>query len=514
MIIYLMKSTLLLGLLFGVYKLLLENEKMHRFNRFFLLFALAFGLTAPVITFEVNPEQSIAGLKMQHMERVVNAPAEVVSQSVESAIVSEPATATKTEIAPATPSETEGTISTADILFGLYGLITLFLMIRFVGGLLEIRNKIRAGTHQKTGPATLVLLNESITPQSFFRFIFLEKKLFEKGEIETEILDHELTHVRQLHTFDVLFVEFLKVIFWFNPFMYLYKQAIQLNHEFIADESVVSKVSSPSDYQEMLIRACAGNKPLSTTSSINFSLTKKRLHMMGKQISRTRSNSIKIFIAPVVLCLSLMFCTNQNTENGLVAYEFKGGVEGEMYESEPVLYAKEEKKFHDRDLFPSYPIILNENGEPFTGTRRFYNSNTNETGWEEVYNEGILTKTIYRNEELMDKRNVSYITYQFENGGYVAKTVYDTTKTMLTRSEYTDNSQRSYGPDGQLIFLGYTIDGKKWTYQKWWNLNGDLLMESSLARDSSGVQKLKSTLYDEEGNIKDQRYIRGQIRYY
>jgi len=236
---------------------------------------------------------------------------------------------------------------------------------------------------------------------------------------------------------------------------------------------------------------------------------------MGKHVSQSRSNSIKLFIVPVILCLSLMFCTDQNAENGLVAYEFKGGVEGEMYESEPVLYAKEEKKFHDRDLFPSYPIMLNENAEPFTGIRRFYNSNTNETGWEEVYNEGILTKTIYHNEELKEIRNISYIAYQFENGSYVAKTVYDTAKTMLTRSEYTDNFQQSYGPDGQLIFRGYaTIDRSKWTYQKWWNLNGDLLMESSLVRDSTGTKQLKSTLYDEEGNIKDQRYIRGEIRYY
>lgn len=85
---------------------------------------------------------------------------------------------------------------------------------------------------------------------------------------------------------------------------------------------------------------------------------------------------------------------------------------------------------------------------------------------------------------------------------------------MNYRSEYTDNIQHSYGPDGQLIYHGITIDGNKWAYQKWWNLDGDLLMESSLVRDSSGTQQLKSIFYDEEGNIKDQKYIGGQIRYY
>ncbi len=97
MIIYLIKSTLLLGILFGVYKLLLENEKIHRFNRFFLLFVLTFGLWAPLISFGIHPGQSIAGFKMQQMEQVVNAPAEAVSKSVESVISAKPAASAKTE---------------------------------------------------------------------------------------------------------------------------------------------------------------------------------------------------------------------------------------------------------------------------------------------------------------------------------------------------------------------------------------------------------------------------------
>ncbi|MCH2450172.1 MAG: hypothetical protein MK198_08495 [Gracilimonas sp.] len=243
MIIYLVKSALLLGLLFGVYKLLLENEKMHRFNRFFLLFALVFGLTAPLISFEVSPERSIAGVKMQQMERVVNAPAEAVSRSVEPLIIPKQETAlpmADTEITPVTAEEPRWSISTLDVLLGIYGAITLFLLVRFAAGLIEIRNKVKVGTHKELDHATLVLLDEPITPQSFLGYIFLEKKQFESGGIEPEILDHEITHIRQLHSLDVLFAESLKVIFWFNPLMYLYKHAIQLNHEFLADESVVN----------------------------------------------------------------------------------------------------------------------------------------------------------------------------------------------------------------------------------------------------------------------------------
>ena len=124
MIIYLVKSTLLLGLLIGIYKLLFENEKMHRFNRFFLLFALSFGLTAPLISFEIYPEQSIAGVEMQQMERVVNAPSEAVSNSVEPLIIPGREAVPKAETTLDTSKGTGWSISALDILIGLYVLST------------------------------------------------------------------------------------------------------------------------------------------------------------------------------------------------------------------------------------------------------------------------------------------------------------------------------------------------------------------------------------------------------
>src|SRR6056297_2196710 len=307
MIIYLVKSTLLLGLLFGLYKLLLENEKMHRFNRFFLLFALVFGLTAPLISFEIQPEQSIAGIQMQEVEQVVNAPAEAVNRSVQPLINPEQGLSPGSEITPNTADESNWSIGTLNVILALYGAITLFLLIRFGAGLLEIRNKVRVGTRKELDHATLVLLEEPITPQSFLDYIFLDKQPFESGEIEPEILNHEFTHVRQYHSFDVLLIEFLKVIFWFNPLMYLYKHAIQLNHEFLADEAVVRSGSSIRYYQELLIRVSAGNTSLRTSSSINFSLTKKRLKMMGKKISKVKVGAVWLFLLPLSVALVIVF---------------------------------------------------------------------------------------------------------------------------------------------------------------------------------------------------------------
>jgi len=484
MIIYLVKSFLLLGVLYGLYKLLLENEKTHRFNRFFLLFALVFGLTAPLISFEVSPEQSIAGIKMQQMERLGNAPAEAVSKSVESAIISEPATTATSEIAPGTPAESGWSMSTTDILLGLYGLITLFLLIRFAGGLIEIRTKIKNGSHKKIDNATLVLLNEPVTPQSFFRFIFLNKEQFESGKIESEILDHELTHVRQLHSLDVLLIEFLKVLFWFNPLMYLYKHAIQLNHEFLADESVVSNGSSVTNYQNMLIRVCAGNKSLNTTtSSISYSLTKKRLKMMVKKFSALRSGSKGIFLIPILLTFTMMFCT-QSKEDGFT----KITNYNEEYYSKVNLYTNYERS-KELGLENEGPgIRFDSAGNPFTGVHQIRHRKNDRLAFEAVYENGVLKSNTRYNAE-----GDTLASYSFGVIGGKFRTV------------------REYNQNGMLV--------EKWTNPqsddsiatiKQWHPNGQLKYKAHYKGDLQFEGLM--TLYDEQGNILEQeRYEDGEL---
>ncbi|MBD3617401.1 MAG: hypothetical protein HUJ22_12605 [Gracilimonas sp.] len=477
MIIYLVKSTLLLGLLFGVYKLLLENEKMHRFNRFFLLFALIFGLTAPLISFEIQPEQSLAGVNMQQMERVVNAPAEAVSRSVEPLIAPKQTQEAlpRAEITPVVPEEPGWQISTLDVLLGIYGSVTLFLLFRFVVGLIEIRNKVKAGSHQETGHATLVLLDEPITPQSFLGYIFLEKRRFESGEIEPEILDHEITHIRQLHSLDVLFIEFLKVIFWFNPLMYLFKHAIQLNHEFLADESVVSNGSSVSDYQKMLIRVCAGNKPMNTTSSISYSLTKKRFKMMKKELSIPKILGRKIVLIPVLSALLLTFCTSVS----------ENGNERNRYDVELT------KKVISDHRYATY-VWFDEKGERYTGTQKTISKETGEIIKENIYENGLLIKLKYHSGE---DSNISHSEYEYK----------DSTGIKL--------ASRTYYKNGQIMMEGiYPVVSNDFIGTgRHWHPNGVLQFEMSYKNEFINYHGIMTT-YDEEGNIIEQeRYEDGEL---
>ena len=484
MIIYLVKSTLLLGLLFGVYKLLLENEKTHRFNRFFLLFALIFGLTAPLISFEIQPERSIAGIKLQQMERVVNAPAEAVSRTVEPLIVPKQTQEAlpKADVSPVVTEEPGWQISTLDVLFGVYGSITLFLLARFVVGLIEIRNKVKAGSHQETDHATLVLLDEPITPQSFLGYIFLEKRRFESGEIEPEILDHEITHIRQLHSLDVLFIEFLKVIFWFNPLMYLYKHAIQLNHEFLADESVVSNGSSVSDYQKTLIRVSAGNKPMNTTSSINYSLTQKRLKIMSSKLSIWRTFPKVLFSVSVFSILALISCTESKEWPDFMTWQ-------EVYDRIPPI------TYNDVELESEgvTGILIGPNGEPYTGEQNTYSVDTDLVISKKTIIDGKVTRSefpVYDSTGVYQYKSVTIPSLDSEGNKVTTSYTYRLTDSLVLISIRTENDS----------LITYDI----------YHPNGQIAQEFQL-RPKFGLHGM-ATIYDEGGLIIGQRlYEDGEL---
>ena len=302
MILYLIKSTLLLGVLLALYKMLLENEKMHRFNRLYLIMALVLGFTAPLISIEITSNSHIAGLEMETLNKVVNEPTQRVSETIQKAITA------STPIQPSAVKSMEETSSSRGfpilpILWGIYGVVLGLLLIRFIAGLIQIRINIKKSEQDQFSEATLVLMDTPITPQSFLHYIFLNKQEYESGKVGSEILEHEYTHVRQLHSVDVMFIELLKLLFWFNPLLYFYKHAIQLNHEFLADEYVVNNVTDISNYQKKLIEVCEAGTLVPVASHFNYSFTKKRINMLSKSIRSFRMHLKQFFVLPILIVI-------------------------------------------------------------------------------------------------------------------------------------------------------------------------------------------------------------------
>lgn len=272
-------------LLWAFYKLFLEKENIHFVKRFYLLFSLVFAFSIPLITLTYE--------------------AEVISQSETVSEITTPLL-----IVPETEITQESVDYLPIILWIVYGIGVLVFGFRFIRNVIAISKKIRTNERLKEPSHINVLLSSSIIPHTFLSYIFVPKKEFQNKNIPEEVLLHEKTHVQQKHTLDILFVEVLQVIFWFNPLFIFIKRSIKLNHEFLADQSVLKQRFSIQNYFELLLNYPNSSNQAVLSSPINYSLTKKRLQMMTKEFSKKRTMLKLVTLAPV-LSLCVLFFNNE-----------------------------------------------------------------------------------------------------------------------------------------------------------------------------------------------------------
>ena len=279
MIDFLIKSSLSLGLLLGFYHLVLKPENSANFNRFFLLFSLIFSLVIPFLNFKIAAE-------------VIQKPEVFATPQI---ILNPVLITQKTDYWQIT-------------VISIYTIVALFLVYRFAKNSYQILSKIKTSKKVSFQKATLVLLPDSVLPHSFLNYIFLSETSYSSQNITTQLFEHELAHVTQKHTLDILIIEVLKTIFWFNPIFWMYKKAIQLNHEFLADQKVVSKFTDVANYQMQLLSFSKIEQNHLLTSNINYSITKKRFLMMTKKSNQKLLFFKKVAVLPLLAALLFFTC--------------------------------------------------------------------------------------------------------------------------------------------------------------------------------------------------------------
>jgi hypothetical protein len=187
----------------------------------------------------------------------------------------------------------------------LYFSITGLFLLRVLTSLTRTFIIIRKGTVQDPKFPKVVLSEMEHPPLSFFPYVVIPKKIFESGDY-LEILAHEKAHIRQGHTFDLLFSELLIVFLWFNPFMWLIKRAMVLNHEYLADNFSLKSSCSIKEYQYKLLNI--PNSLMNIPLAHNFSsLIKNRIVMINKRPTRNYAALKSIIILPVAAILFVMF---------------------------------------------------------------------------------------------------------------------------------------------------------------------------------------------------------------
>ena len=345
---YLLKSVLCLLLLLLFHRLVLQQEVLYRFNRFFLLAAVIGSFLIPLVTIEVAQEVAF-----------VPVPAEVFSEGISSGepfqgVVEMPVLQVETS------EKSEVQMPWANIFWTVYLIGVAVFLVRFLRNLRLIFNQVNGNLNVTYRQETLVLIPKLVSPFSFLKYIFFSKNAFEKDGIPEAVFLHEQCHVREGHSWDVLFIEALLVVFWFHPGLYLARQAVKLNHEFIADQQVIQRLPV-SEYQSLLLAILSGQQVFALGSSLNFSLTKKRFEMM-KKTSKPRIQVLKLAALVVFLGVTVVFFAEKEAVSKPIKHSGQHAADaGESVSAVPQnkstywnLYSKYETKVNRNGLFGKF----------------------------------------------------------------------------------------------------------------------------------------------------------------
>jgi len=185
--------------------------------------------------------------------------------------------------------------------------VSFVFLINAIRNITVLLNRAKGSENLLYKGSNLILVDEQVIPHTFLNKIYISKQDYKDGKIDDQLIAHEQAHANQKHSWDILFIELLICLFWFNPLLRLYKTAIQLNHEFLADEAVINQYDEVKKYQHLLLDVIKNNNQISLASSINFHLTKKRLDMMTTQSTARQKLVLQLCILPMILMLLVAF---------------------------------------------------------------------------------------------------------------------------------------------------------------------------------------------------------------
>ncbi|MDR1091974.1 MAG: carboxypeptidase regulatory-like domain-containing protein [Prevotella sp.] len=274
--VYIIKSAVCLVVFYLFFRLLLNRDTFHRFNRIAVLCILVLSFIVPLCRIHVNaPAQVNRAVFELHQLFVEPDNVEVISQPDK------------------TFSWTHGVL-----LVYLAGII--FFIFRNVYFLLCMRRLfLQSKVEKPDSGVKLVVCDNTISPFSWMNYIIIsENDLRENGK---EIMTHEMAHVRKFHSIDILLADICIVFQWFNPAVWLIKQELQNIHEYEADEYVLKEGIDAKHYQLLLIKKAVGKRLYSMANSFNYSKLKKRITMMSKQKSSPWARLKYLYVLPVTV---------------------------------------------------------------------------------------------------------------------------------------------------------------------------------------------------------------------
>ncbi|TKC06356.1 M56 family metallopeptidase [Pedobacter frigoris] len=275
---YLLEANLYLAVFYGFYRLFLHKETFYTINRYYLLSATLFAFALPL-------------LQVGYLNELLS-------------------TNSSKQFGDGGPeiSKTSGNpfININQVITWSYLLIALGFLARLAYNLYGVISLATAAKKQRQGKIILVDLDNSVTAFSFFNMLFINPSIKEKNTI----LKHEMVHISQNHSLDILFFELIQILNWFNPITWVIQKDIKLIHEYIADDLTTVSDIPKHDYAMLLIQNSFGNVPSQLTNQIfNQSILKRRINMLNQKKSAGRARLKLLLAIPIaggMLCASTL----------------------------------------------------------------------------------------------------------------------------------------------------------------------------------------------------------------
>ena len=298
------------AVLWLAYRVLFINSNRLTFNRAFLIVALGFSLILPAVGMYIGRstpqivsyrESLFQGIMLD--EVVITAEGVTISKPVEN-------TADNEGAAPA--------VAGNKISFDIRGIMRLIWLIGAIGAALmflfklgRIVNIIISSPKKKMQGFTAVFTGKEHGPYSFFNYAF-----FTDEDVSPEIVRHEKSHIEHHHSADIIFVELMMILQWFNPFIYLYKRELQSLHEYMADHDVVATGVDKKNYMMLILQQCTAVDFSGMSNNFSLILTKKRIKMIT-QNKKAKGVVIKALLTLPVFALLLFANCKSNGQNNV-----------------------------------------------------------------------------------------------------------------------------------------------------------------------------------------------------
>ena len=259
---YIVESSLVLALLLLFYKIVLSKEKCISYNRYYLLFTGAASIILPAL----NLSTTVFQQNKDVLSPIYELPA-IISQ-----------------VTTFSQPQSNGLDSFLTIIGFIYIIGALWVSAKLLFKLIRLFNLIKSSPSIiKSSSYKVVLTHGKLPSFSFYRYLFINEINKTKEELEA-IIAHEEAHISQKHSIDILLVEVYKIIFWFSPLSYQLARNMRLNHEYLADHSVV-KSTDKGIYIDTLLNAIYQQTVLGLVHYFGLHSTEQRIQMIRKNIN-------------------------------------------------------------------------------------------------------------------------------------------------------------------------------------------------------------------------------------